>query len=562
MPAPGDGSETQPQDHSKLPYAAAAATPTPTAPHEPPVKTDTHVDAPAQPVDEPSRQYAVPVDPWAEGEAQARASGAPLPYSMDPPTSPAPHTPADPGGPTETVPGHLPAGPGTGPRSYRKGLWILGGAALAAAVAVGVAAALVLRPDFPARDYHSLAEVARFEPVPPLTSYFSDAEVIGDRAYFAGADDNGLAGVTAVDLGSAKEVWKSTAAGSAKSWTQMIALPDAVVLISGPDYTTSLARLVVLDGKTGGLRWEYALGSSDTVHFGAGVALVADREHGVLHGLALSTGEERWQTADPDGATSSSVLDVTTPDDLTGPAGSRGRPFAPHLGDDDQVVQIAGDRSARVIDLRTGTAGKPRPDVAYTSDKMVAHNGRLFVEESASDRLLAYDLAKLDTAEPAILYTAPKDAQVDALTPCGDDRICFVETVGYARDKSQVVAYDLEKHQEAWRRPAAGAEALVPVGDEVLALSDDTTTLYDATGKARWTDVPGTAVRLDAGNVLQFSDSLSTSVGDRTLVGVHPGDEPVQLGLLRDVRSGTCAWNTSMLACVAEKDFVITRFAG
>lgn len=225
-------------------------------------------------------------------------------------------------------------------------------------------------------------------------------------------------------------------------------------------------------------------------------------------------------------------------------------------------MQIASDRSARVIDLSTGKAGKPRPDVAYTSDKMVAHHGRLFVEESGSDRLLAYDLAKLDSAEPAILYTTPKDARVDALTPCGDDRICFVETVGYAKDKTEIIAYDLKEHQEAWRRPAPGAESLVPVGDGVLALTDEASTLFDATGKARWTDVPGTAVRLDAGNVLQFSDPLSSSVGDQTLVGVHPGDDPVQLGLLRKVRSGTCAWNTSVLACVAEKDFVVTRFAG
>ncbi|WP_436525821.1 outer membrane protein assembly factor BamB family protein [Actinoplanes sp. HUAS TT8] len=557
------GSEPHDQDHDNLAYAtgtAAAATPTPTpqtVSHEPPVHTDTNVD-------EPSRQYATPVDPWAEGEAQARASGAPLPYSMDPPTSPAsPGPSAFPADTTAaTVPEYLRSGPGAGSPPYRKGFWILGGAALAAAVALGVTAALLLRPAFPALDYHSLEEVARLQPIAPITSGWSDAEVIGDRAYFAGVDAQGQVGVTAFDTDSAKEAWKSTAAGPARSWAQMIALPGAVALISDPDYTTSQARLVVLDGKTGKLRWEYTLGSSDTVHFGAGVVLVVDREQGQLRGLDLATGKERWKTANPDGSASSTVLDVTTPDDLTGPAGSRGRPFAPDLADDDQVVQIASDRSARVIDVSTGKAGTPRADVAYTSDKMVAHNGRLFVEESSSDRLLAYDLAKLDTAEPAILYTAPKDAQVDALTPCGDDRICFVETVGYARDKAQIIAYDVKKHQEAWRKPAAGAEALIPVGDEVLAVADDTTTLFDATGKTRWAGTPGAAVRLNAGNVLQFSDTLSTSVSGRTLVGIHPGDEPVQLGLLRDVRSSTCAWNTSVLACVAEKDYVVTRFAG
>lgn len=546
------GPEPQDQDPDNLPYAtgtAAAATPTPTprtVSHEPPVHTDTSVD-------EPSREYAVPVDPWAEGEAQARASGAPLPYSMDPPTSPA----------TETVPSYLQTDSGAGRSPYRRRILILGGSVLTVAVALAVTTAVLLRPDFPGLDYQPLAESGRLQPVAPITSGWSDAEVIGDRAYFAGVDEQGRAGVTAVDTsGKAEQLWQSVDAGVAKSWAQMIALPDAVALISDPDYTTSRARLVVLDGKTGKLRWEYALGSADTVQFGAGVALVVDRVNGLLHGLDVSNGRERWKLANPDGSASSTVLDVTTPDDLTGPAGSRGRPFAPAESDDDQVVQIAADRSARVIDLRTGTAGTPRPDVAYTSDKMVAHHGRLFVEESSSDRLLAYDLAKLGSAEPAILYTAPKDAQVDDLTPCGDNRICFVETVGYAHDKAQLVAYDLDKHGEVWRRPAPDAEALVPVGDRVLVVTDDTTTLYDATGASVWSGAPGTAVRLDAGNVLQFSDTLSTSVGDRTLVGVHPGGDSVQLGLLRDVRSSTCSWNTSVLACVAEKDFVVTRFAG
>ncbi|MFI1996499.1 PQQ-binding-like beta-propeller repeat protein [Actinoplanes sp. NPDC020271] len=528
------GSEPQNQDQDNLAYAtgtAAAAAPAPTPPTVP------HTP-----------EYATPVDPWAEGEAQARASGTPLPYSMDPPAA--------------TVPAYLPAEPGGGPASYRKRLWIWGGSALAVAVALGVTAALVLRPDFPALDFQPLQEVTRLQPVAPITSGWSDAEVLGDRAYFAGVDAQGQVGVTAFDIDAKRAAWTSQPAGVARGWAQMIALPDAVALISDPDYTTSRARLVILDGKTGKLRWEYGLGSSDTVHFGNGVVLVVDRQQGALHGLDLATGEERWQSANPDGSASSTVLDVTTPAGLTGPAGSRGRPFEPELTDDDQVVQIAGDRSARVIDLGTGTVGKPRADVAYTSDKMVAHDGRLFVEESGTDRLLAYDLAELATAEPAILYTAPKDAQVDALTPCGGERICFVETAGYARDKAQVVAYDLKKHREAWRRPAAGAETLVPVGDAVLAVADDTTTLFDVNGEPVWSATPGAAVRLDAGNVLQFSDTLSTSVGDRTLVGVHPGDEPVQLGLLRDVRSGTCAWNASVLACVAEKDFVVTRFAG
>jgi outer membrane protein assembly factor BamB len=215
-----------------------------------------------------------------------------------------------------------------------------------------------------------------------------------------------------------------------------------------------------------------------------------------------------------------------------------------------------------VINLRKGDVARSRPEVAYTSDEAAAHNGRLFVAESSSNRLLAYDLKTLDTSEPAILYTSGKDADVKDLTPCGDDRICFVETVGYDRAKAQVVAFDLEKHREAWRRPAPEVASLVPVGDAVLAVADDSTTLFDADGKPQWTDQPGVAARLDAANVLRFSGTLSASVADQTLDGVHLGDQPVQMGVLRAVRGGTCSWNTFVLACVADKDFVVTRFAG
>jgi outer membrane protein assembly factor BamB len=573
MPAPGDGSEDpaetapqpQNQEQDNFRYAAgtaAAATPTPTpatTPNEPPVKTDTRRDPPVTPRPAEQIEYAEPVDPWAEAEAQARAAGAPPPYSMDPPASPAPPggSAYHPAGP----PTYLQAGPGTGKTSYRKSFWILGGAALAAVVALGVTAVVLLRPDFPALGYHNVEEVARLTPAATITSSWAASGVFGDRVYFAGNDQQGTAAVTAYDLDAGKEVWKNTNAGAARSWNYMLALPGAVVLVSDADYTTSKARLVVLDGKTGAKRWEYALGSSDSVHFGSGVVLVVDREHGVLHGLALATGVERWQAANADGSTSSGVIDVTTPADLTGPADTQGWPFAPELSDDDQVVQIAADRSARVIDLNTGKIGKPRPDVAYTSDKMVAHNGRLFVEESSSRRLLAYDLKSFDTGEPAVVYTAPKDASVTDLTPCGDDRICFVETVGYAGDKATVVAYDLVARKEVWREPAPDVETLVPVGDAVLAATDDSTTLFDVNGKPLWSKAPGAAARLDAGNVLRFSDRMSTSVRNQGLEGVHPGDKPVALGTVHDVRSGSCSWNTAVLACVTENDFLIERFA-
>ncbi|GAA2696640.1 outer membrane protein assembly factor BamB family protein [Actinoplanes palleronii] len=579
MPVPGDGSEDatstapapqdQDQDRDSVRYAAGtaeAATPTPTpvtTPNDPPPRTDTQLDTMAAPgpAEEPASGYAAPVDPWAEAEAAANLTNNHVPHPMAPAPAPEPPTALIEGGPAHPLTAAGDAEPEH--PSYKKGFWILGGVAATATVALAVTAAVLLWPGFPALDYHALDQVRGLTPVAPITSGWADAEVIGDRAYFAGTVETGEAAVTAYNIGSGREVWKNIEAGPAKTWKQMIALPDAVALISDPDYTTSLARLVVLDGTTGVKRWDYSLGSSDTVHFGAGMVLVDDHEHSVLHGLELTSGDEKWQLANPDGSASSTLLGVTTPDDLTGPAGTQGRPFAPEVSDDDQVVQIAADRSARVINIKDGTAGESRRDVAYPSDKTVAHNGRLFVEESSTDRLLAYDLAGFGTGgEPAVVYTAPKDADVSDLTPCGDNRICIVETIGYAHDKSQIVAFDLETHKEAWRKPAPDVETLVPVGDAVLASTDETNTLFDATGTPQWTDFPGTAARLDAGNVLRFSGTLTPSVGDQFLDGVHPGDKAAQIGPLRDVRGSSCAWNTSVVACVRAEDFVVERFAG
>jgi hypothetical protein len=36
----------------------------------------------------------------------------------------------------------------------------------------------------------------------------------------------------------------------------------------------------------------------------------------------------------------------------------------------------------------------------------------------------------------------------------------------------------------------------------------------------------------------------------------------VQLGPLAGIRTDTCSWNTSVLACVGDGKFVLQRFAG
>jgi len=61
--------------------------------------------------------------------------------------------------------------------------------------------------------------------------------------------------------------------------------------------------------------------------------------------------------------------------------------------------------------------------------------------------------------------------------------------------------------------------------------------------------------------VLQFSKALSTSADDPALSGEHLGDDPEPLGSLADIRSSSCSWDDKYLACVADADFVLQRFA-
>nr|BFE67412.1 hypothetical protein GCM10020092_007130 [Actinoplanes digitatis] len=184
-------------------------------------------------------------------------------------------------------------------------------------------------------------------------------------------------------------------------------------------------------------------------------------------------------------------------------------------------------------------------------------------ESGDSHRLVAYDLAKLD--EPRVLYTAPNaNTRFDHLTACGADRICVVETTASDAKTAQVVAVDATGKGTVWRRTVADVNGLVPVGEAVLATrntSPEQTSLLDADGRVAWTR-GGVVGRLDGGNMLQFSKALSTSADDPGLAGEHLGDDPVPLGSLDGVRSSTCSWDASHLACVADEDFVIQRFAG
>jgi molecular chaperone HscA len=51
------------------------------------------------------------------------------------------------------------------------------------------------------------------------------------------------------------------------------------------------------------------------------------------------------------------------------------------------------------------------------------------------------------------------------------------------------------------------------------------------------------------------------SLSDVVASGYQTGSkQPVELGALTDVKSSSCSWNTEVMACARDQDFVISRF--
>ncbi|MBM2617271.1 Hsp70 family protein [Actinoplanes sp. LDG1-06] len=573
--APSSGAPTSGPPTSTMASTSAAPTPPPAPPTTP---TSAPPPAPA-PASSPGddRHYAAPVDPWATGEAAAIAAGGhaapPGSPSVFGPPSHEPwlaseQTPPPRGG----RPGHRPPGgpgfsgaPEQTPSRRSRRRWVVAGAtAVVVLIAAGATAAWAFWPRYPALGFQTLGAPVHVTPAVPLSSAFQEVAVHGDRAYMASADyDTGKIGVVSIRTGATKPDWTNPDAGTAKRWEAMIGLPVGVALLSDGDYDTKTRQLVILRADDGKLLWKSSLGQDDEVWFNGDRAVVADRQNKRLVGLDIANGRERWQQPDPPGS-APQLISVTTPADLSGPAGPTGRPLSPDLGDDPRLVQIGGDSSARVINANTGEVLVTRPDVADTTDAdyAVAHNNRLIVRKSDdTNRLVSYGLDKLDGVD--IVYTSPsRDAKLYRVSPCGDDRVCAVEGSGSTDDNAQLVAVDIPEAKVAWKVPAPRSDAVVPVGDAVLTGYTSEARLFDADGKQLWAGEEATAARLDAANILEFSKPYSGYPEDPALAGRHLGDKPVQLGPPQSkIATGSCSWNTTYLACPTDKDFVVIKFA-
>ena len=197
----------------------------------------------------------------------------------------------------------------------------------------------------------------------------------------------------------------------------------------------------------------------------------------------------------------------------------------------------------------------------------MAYAGTLFVGSQESPyQIEAYDLASL--GEPQVVYTAHDPRrQVRAGAPCGDGRICVLDSISSDDKTTEIAAIDVAAHKELWRRPAHGTDTLVPVGDRVLATNvtgEPASVLYDPDGRQllKPEDQHAVGVRVTGGSLLLFSASPSTSTDDVSLVGVSAADGGrTALGQVPKVRAKSCTWTDRYLVCPTDKDFEAWRFA-
>ncbi|MFE9656815.1 Hsp70 family protein [Micromonospora sp. NPDC006431] len=558
-PAPAGPPDTLPQStppaagpHGTLPEGAApgGALPATTVPVPAPHGTLVD-DAPTLPgyagAPAPSGYAGAGPPPAVPGRSGFAPSGRGLPGTPggEPPVSPAPEVGA--------------ARPGRG----RRALWIAVGAGL---VVIGVVAAAVLwalRDPYPALEFRTPKLIARPEagserPAAMFTS------VLADRAYLAYPGADNRLEVVAVDAATGDERWRKPTPVAADRWQAVQALPGAVAVLADASGASTSRDLVVLDAGSGNQRWRLTIRGDDALYFTKETAVWLDRTGGRLVGLRLDNGQEKWKHDNPRneyGDARTAVVPVGTGEALGGPAYLDGSPRAPWLGGATRLVQVGADRSVRVINMDSGEM-RSRGNVADVDDLVAARDDRLYViEDTRGYRLLAYDLGSL--GEPVVLYTAPDERRrAKALVTCGEHRACLLEVPDSGADGTEVVAVTEGKVTRHW--PAPKADGLVPLGEHLLVRRDSpqaAVTLFDPEGTAVLRDRDGVAGRIDAGNVLLFAKTPSSVADDRSVAGMSvSADGPLEMGLLKEVRSESCSWNAEVLACGAEKDFVLYRF--
>src|SRR5262249_16947060 len=148
-------------------------------------------------------------------------------------------------------------------------------------------------------------------------------------------------------------------------------------------------------------------------------------------------------------------------------------------------VQTGADKKLYLVDGKTGKTIRQWNAVESSSVKYFASAGKYYVGWGSPYQIQAYDLNRQD--EPQTIYSSPDSKRaLVTIAPCGAGRMCALDEAS-DNNSTEVVAFDVDAHRQLWRKPAAGTDTLVSLGDQVLATTTSgspvASFLYSADGK-------------------------------------------------------------------------------
>lgn len=398
----------------------------------------------------------------------------------------------------------------------------------------------------------------------------------GGHAYLAMADNQNLT-VQDRDLAAGKQHWLKdvTAPNNPSSVTwQWLAVAGDTLLIAAQLYGTTDSRaLFAVRTGDGDEPWDEPLPDGVSVHVFGSAAVTVDTKNHTVSGLDVQSGKPSWHLDAPKdqyGGQDVAVYGVTTDPDLAGPAGFDGDPGTTV---DTRFVMVGADHSARVVDASNGKVLAIQPNVGAPDGDYLAYRDRLYAAGTdAGYSVVSYALNDLKDSKLVYksgdsnrrLSTPDTSGIGQPIRPCGD-RICVLDQNSYDDKTTQLHVVDPGTAKLLWSRDVPNAQQVTPVGDRILVTGGSSPTvneLVDPDGKVLVNDKGDNAawVRLNAASVLLFADAPSSSTTDEPISGLGTHSlKRTSLGVLRNVRTASCAWTDSLIVCGRETDFGIWK---
>ncbi|GAA2626121.1 hypothetical protein GCM10010399_66970 [Dactylosporangium fulvum] len=466
-----------------------------------------------------------------------------------------------PPGQTQSAPPTVPAPPAHA-RQSRTGL-LVGVAAAVVVLAVLAAGGyfFFFRDRDTVVDFKTLTNVGSLDLGDPNKIDDLVTATLGDRTYVGWMADKKFQ-VVAYNLADRAKAWgPSTIEGDNSTW-QLYANPGGVIVTGTGALSGGTA--VLLNASNGKQLRKELFNTQDRLYFLGDVWVQYSNQDKTTKAFGWN-GDPKWERKDNE-KSSSIVLPIHSSDGH-GAGDFSGAPTDRDLKARKNLLSIDGDDKIRLIDAANGNKViRTWNDIGDSSSTYFAQDGKLFVWGSSTKfKVQVYDLTK--ESEPTQIYSAVDDKRkIVDLTPCGQDRICILDSAEYDGSDTVARAISVTDRKELWHADAKGTKLLVQVGKQLLATTTSGTpasVLFDENGKQvlRNEDTKLLGVRVTNGSLLLFDKAPSTIAANLALVGVTAATgEPIALGTLQNTIGSSCSWNATYIACVSSGKLQVWQY--